>query len=310
MDYKQKYLKYKNKYLHLKGGISPDQHIKYALDEFQKAIITITSELNCCFNDIEKTYNEFKALQTFGKPLNVDIYELIKFTPTAKVPINKTDETLIRKSIHSFVESLYVNFQTSIKYINEKIKLDEISNITNDTTFDHIYDFFVSNYGTTNEILFHTCYLLAQALQLDIEKKNLPYIKFDITERNTGCDASIKYDCLLLIFAQKLPRLMMPFNEIISVLRKHNYQYIQKFEIIAKNMKEHVDKINKLVKYIDDHNMSVYHTQYIRVNTAQFNEIYNTLKCKECNSKSNRKTCCIAPCQYNFITTTCKYVKK
>lgn len=308
MDYKHKYLKYKKKYLMLlKGGDDPEAHIRYAFDELNMAIITIINELNCCHTDIMNVYKDYTALLTYGKSINYDICKDLQFVKFTKEPFDQTTNALICSKLDKFLDLQKHNFDIMHDYINKKFNVATIKNINNTIKLATVYQHYKDNYDKPVSALFHLSMLLAQALRRNIETDDLPYVKFYVDDRTSGCDSSIKYDCLLMLFAQKLPRLKMPIDEIHKVLIKLNSPLKQKYDELAKYIKNYIDQINEHVRIIDSHNMTKYHSEYIRLETGQFNKINDILKCEQCNKQKNKKLCCGAPCKHNSFLATCKY---
>jgi hypothetical protein len=103
MDYYEKYIKYKNKYLHLKGGLNCDNakagtfETCKLFDEFEKTLKNILFELQCIAKDYKKLSND----KTFVDNLTI-------FSNSIKLPEPKPDQ------IDDYLEYYLTNYMATI----------------------------------------------------------------------------------------------------------------------------------------------------------------------------------------------------
>lgn len=359
MDYQHKYLKYKSKYLHLKAGSNENipshvsnlqieeqlkhvtdltgltnnekeiledtiqkqqKHIKYALDEYQQALLVTITSLHCCYQDFVNIGKEFVLLQEYSKKLKIDLLDHMKLTYRASQtsqPLTKLEERKVLEKMIPFTEVLKNNLEKLIDYVDKNIKTDHIKKHHNMITPSNIYQYFKKNYLKPTLVIFHYCHKILQQIQQEVVKRELPYIKFNVNQREEACDQTMTHDCYLLILSQKLPRLLMPFGELVKVCEKIpkekiNLEQLSKLQKTQKYISGNVSKMNEIVRAIEEHNKKHFMVDYLAFYLSQTEDIKNYLICTDCDKKDkkNKKICCVEPCNYNMLMSTCKYKNK
>lgn len=333
MDYYQKYLKYKTKYLELKNGgfrtnlpltqegikvydeqyKSEETHVRMALNELKNAVPKVTDDLECCLNDFIRSREELLALKTHCDANNLRFAD---YYTVSNVPVEKQSDVLNR--MFKFFDIVIPKLEQTVQSLRFEVHTS-ISERTNNIPMKTVYEYYRRNYGVSVNIIFEKCVKLIEEITKELHQNQIPYMTLMIQDRGTckectaQCDPQIKTDCLFMTMIQKLPRIIMPLEEANKVLKSKpewNEQALS-LDIVIKRLKDLSKMTNTYRSELETLNQQVVIDKTlpnIVVSMKSLDVVFNDIKCDTCNMKSNKKLCCEKPCQMKF--TQCVYPKK
>jgi len=192
---------------------------------------------------------------------------------------------------------------------------------TNNIPMNVVYDYYYKNYSYYVNIIFDKCAKLINDISNELISKNIPYMTVVVKNRrdcincSNACDKQIMTDCLFITMIQKLPRILMPIEEVNKVLKSKSEWNEQSLslEIAIRRLKEKSISNNKLRNALDEFNKQIVidntHPNII-ISFRNTNDIFNHIKCDICNTKSDKKACCEKPCvikHYILRSSKCIY---
>lgn len=275
VDYFQKYMKYKNKYIQLKGGsnlyIYPLQELNNSLNNFKK-------QIECCLADFQNTHNELKMTRDALKivPENMDI----------NLSIQAID--IIIRYLQEWNKNINVK-QLTITAKDEKETMEFF-----DKNFVSIIHMIVNNGRET-----------IQKLYDEITIKNIPYMTLVVRKRDANCDTSLKSDCFLNLYNQGIVRISLPLKELENMFKKANKTF-DTLALMNQFITKSLQQINGIISKIRTYNKTKYGNENIVFNIG---EVMDDVKCNLCDQKTSRfekKKCCQKPCNFSFIKNECK----
>jgi hypothetical protein len=333
MDYKQKYLKYKQKYLFLKtGGNEPIIPYINILNELQNQILTFEKYILCCSSDVKKCFDSIfnisqSTLKQFEKFINVNIDSKFN-TPETKY-MDSLKSEIVQKHLQIFIRNLNMTLQNILNEINRDEIIIKVKNIHNYTEInkngiskkifiksENVHSHFIQNYWIHIKNLFDIVDKNYSQFYKNIQKEKCLFLITRRSERDETCDKSVIENCFQMLLAQQLIRIILPISELCKIYKplyeknEDTKKYINDINSMEQYLKNIVIKQNK---YIDDSNKL---TTYLiasklfiipkqcetlsKLNNSiiiKVDEIINTNLCAQCDKQIDKKQCCVGKCE-------------
>lgn len=336
INYQEKYIKYKLKYLELQGG-ALNRKIKIGENKITKAdreLADETEKMKLQMEEMKKMEEETKTeedaiiateladlkekskkyyrnldelrntLKTFMSELNCCEYDIeIQFSKN----ISES-----QKKFLSILKTDYVEMSNKIRNINPTAKT--ISEITNYVPVEDIYSHIKTNYEPIIKNIFTLYIEFIKKFTDDIKKEKIPFYKLYPIARNSNevipksCQNNFHNipDCyLVLLGAQILTRITLIFSDFFKIINDNSI-YPEDLINYIKNtielLSSRVEIYNYIIGLMELHN---YNTSYTcTYDKKKYGEI-NIYDKRTCPGKVKSSKECEKPCEYNKKNNTC-----
>lgn len=284
MDYEQKYLKYKRKYLEAKyrqsGGGGNDiatlqRSPRYGnIQEYFKEPLPIEKPSEQSLSKIPKQPKDDPKFQL--KKILEEINEYISgvfkelecclndFTEYhKKVNFKNQTHSLYNAKLHL----LFITLQRTLKkkydelinglqlyYRNRPMPYDQIFMEVDNDNIEEIKRLFEEYYIPTIEIIFNGSTIFVKDLTDFLKTNNLPNYAASFT-RNSGENCSgAGGNCAIIFILQKITRIKMLYDALIKNSKNINPELATYFEVQSKKINEKITNINEMFRSIKKYN--------------------------------------------------------
>lgn len=314
MDYRAKYLKYKQKYIQLKshmiGGDSKEdlqKHCVYALNECKSALLRALEDVDCCVNDMTAIEQKMHIKSV----LNQEFIDSLVFKEGKRTtPLSPSEKQVIADKTTKFISQAKESMLNVKKVINGSARSVTINKLKNENIpIEELYMHFTNNYWRHVKGILQPYEVMLNELYEKIVKNNLPYVHIITDERMKTCDARITNDCVLFTIGQKFPRIMMPVSEFVKTMMKYidlgnlknikkdnpNTDVVAEMKIWNAYITGEIFKMNECIRKMEEYNQNSFGYASISID---FRKLMTLATCKACDITKDKKSCCKEPCSY------------
>lgn len=310
---------------------SLEEVIRKLFDELRDTIKVITESIKCCRNDFEHVKTILNELDTYCKQNNKNLYDYLDVSTNpqigksgddeyvdgtqaaaeigidtakeSKAKLSKKDKQFIASNALEFIGKVLPLFDKTIQIFDTNVNNVSLSVRTNNIPVDKTYDYFSRYYMIPVLAICNTCLKLSEQLT-DLFTgpfAKLPYIKLHMLKRDETCDQSINFDCLLMLFGQKLTRIVMPIVQMKDKLSSEQYdlgQYANELKVLSSVTLNILHDINHNVYKLDEHNFKLFGTRYVIISMKNIDMVHDLVDCDMCVKDKNKRECCkLKACQ-------------
>lgn len=334
MNNREKYIKYKLKYLELQNLYGGDSNRKIRIgankitkEERELADNAVKSKL--LMEDIEAELSnievaEIAELKEKSKKYYRNLDELRKELKTFMSELNCCQydmEIQLSKNIPEAKKQFLSILKTDYEEMSEQMRdvnptAQAISEITNYVLIENIYSHIKNNYEPIIKNIFNLYIKFLKKFTHDIIIEKIPFYNLipivrtsnetlPKTCKNSNLNAPVQDCYLVLLGGQSLTRIKLIFTDFFKIINDdtiYPQELINYIENIIESISSKLELYNYIVESMELHNYKTSHIcTYDKKKYGEI-KIYDT---RTCQGKVKNSKECKEPCEYNRKNSTC-----